>query len=326
MKVIGIKELNDFVELHRSYGYDVPVGVSGPEQSGKSTLAMLCALEKLGITDPKPFLKFLETNVIFNPADIWKIRNLPDEAEVPVDEAIRVAWRREFYRPENRWLVKLFRQFGRARRTYYLNIPKFWSLDEEILNDRIKVWVHIVKKDVKLVDGKPIPTKFHGILFKKDYHAYQDDVWMKRQARKILKEENVKLGTISLIPQDLGKVIRRYVRLPSFQGYIQFKPLPDDLWRVYSDYSLEKKMSHERRQDDVDDKWKFRFYTMVFNLHNRGMPRKEISKLLEVDDIPLLEESWVSRNWDDIIDMVSNGSARELKTVRHQRKKTTRKG
>ena len=49
MKIIGIKQLNEFVELHRAYGYDVPVGVSGPEQSGKSTLAMQCSREKLGI-------------------------------------------------------------------------------------------------------------------------------------------------------------------------------------------------------------------------------------------------------------------------------------
>jgi len=327
MKIIGIKQLNEFVELHRAYGYDVPVGVSGPEQSGKSTLAMQCSREKLGIGDhdTDKFLKFMEKNMIFNPADIWKIRNLPDEAEVPVDEAIRVAWRREFYRPENRWLVKLFRQFGRARRVYYLNIPKFWSLDDEILNDRIKVWVHVVHKEVKTVDGKPVPTKFHAILFKKDYHAYQDDPWMKRQAKKILKDENDKIGTIPLIPHDIGKVIRRYVRLPSFQGYIQFYPLPPDLWEVYNKFSLEKKLSHEKRQENVDDKWKFRFYTMVYNLHNRGTPRSEIARLLEVDGIPLLEESWISKQWDDIMDLVTNGNVKELRSVRHQRKKSNRK-
>lgn len=327
MKIIGIKQLNEFVELYRSYGYDVPLGVSGPEQSGKSTLAMQCSREKLGIgdSDTDKFFKFLDKNVIFNPADIWKIRNLPDHAEVPVDEAIRVAWRREFYRPENRWLVKLFRQFGRARRVYYLNIPKFWSLDDEILNDRIKVWVHVVHKEVKLVDGKPVPTKFHAILFKKDYHAYQDDPWMKRQARKILKEENDKIGTIPLIPHDISRVIRRYVRLPSFQGYIKFDPLPGPLWKVYDEYSLEKKLSYEKRSEDIDDKWRLRFYTMVYNLHNRGMSRKEIERLLEIDEIPLLEGSWISQNWSDIVDLVTSGSSKELSSVKHQRKIAHRK-
>lgn len=322
MKPITIPTFNEFVELIRGNGFDVPVATSGPEQSGKSTFSMLCSINKLGFTgeNTEEFRKFLEKNCIFNPADIWKIRKLPADAEVPVDEAIRVAWRREFYRPENRWLIKLYRQFGRFKRVYYLNIPKFWSLDEELLSDRIKVWVHIIKKDVKKVNGQPMPQMFHAIVFQKDYHAYQDDPWMRRQCRKLLKDDNKRHGVVGIIPHDIAKVVRRYINMPSFYAYIRFKPMEQPLWNVYDQYSLEKKLSYEKREGDEVDKWKFRLYTMVYNMKERGLAAKQINELLTVDGIPIVDESWISRKWDDIVDLATSGSSKELKGIRHMNK------
>lgn len=322
MRVTTIKSFNEFVQQIKENGYDAPIATSGQEQSGKSSFSMQCAINKLGLSgQPEKFLKFLDKNVIFNPNDIWKIRNLPPNAEVPVDEAIRVAWRREFYRPENRWLVKLYRQFGRFRRTYYLNIPKFWSLDEEILSDRVKIWVHIIKKDVKNIDGKPIPTAFHAVIFQKDYHAYQDDPWLRRQIRKQLKDDNKRQGVIGVIPRDITSILKRYVNLPTFWGYMKFPPLEKELWDVYDKYSLEKKLSYEKREGDETDKWKFRLYTMLYNMLQRGMTRRQITEdFLTIDNIPLLEESWISKNYDDIIDMVTARDVKELKSAKHKRK------
>ena len=285
MKAIGIDEFNEYVEMFRKSGYDVPIAISGPEQSGKSSFAMQCIIKKKGFEGkPEKFRKFLETNVIFKPADIKKIDNIQEDDEVPVDEAIRVAWKREWYRPENKWLVKLFRQFGFKRRVYYLNIPKFWSLDGEYVDDRIKIWVHIIKKDVKFVDGKPIPTMFHAVLFAPDTHAYQMDPWLRRHILKKVYEDNKRYGITPMISSEIMNILRRYIRLPTFYAYIKFPPLDYDLWKVYKKYSDEQKMSHDDVADDVN-KWQLRTYLLVNNLRNKeNFTFRHIAELFKYED------------------------------------------
>lgn len=325
MKAYTVKDLVDYIEVIRRMGYDTPIGVSGPEQSGKSTLAMQCVVhkKKIGPNETERLLDFLKKNVIFTPADIGKLNELKEDDDVPVDEAIRVAWRREFYKPQNRWMVKLFRQIGRFRRTYWLNIPKFWSLDDELLSDRVKIWIHIIKKEVKVVDGKIVPVKFHAVIFKKDYHAYQDDPWMKREARRLMKEDRLKRGTIiDLIPPDVMTVVRKYAKLPSFHAYLTFEPLPDALWETYREYSYEKKLAKDQERLEDVSKWQLRFYTMVHNLVKRGATREVISELTTLQGVPLIDQSWISKSWKDIEFVIQNPD--DIKVVNglgHKKKK-----
>lgn len=304
MKSIGVEQLNAYIELIRQYGYDTPLAISGPEQSGKSSLAGQCimAKKKMKSTDVGRFQTFMERNTIFHGSEIWKLKKLKETDDVWVDEAIRVAWRREFYRPENRWLIKLFRQIGQFKRTYYLNIPRFWSLDEELITDRIKVWVHIIKKDVSFVNGIPVPSKFHAVVFKRDYHAYQDDPWFVRTARKQLRNENKNRSIIELIPRDVMSVLNRYVRLPSFHAYLKFDPMPEQIWTTYKKYSTIQKMARERgiKSDEIS-KWQLRFFTMLYNLSEKyNIPQQQLSELTTLKDTPLLDQTWFSKYWEDV--------------------------
>lgn len=304
MKVYGISDLNDYMELIRKNGFDTPLAISGPEQSGKSSLANACVIQKKGWDESNvdEFKSFLENNTVFKPSDIYKLKKLDEYDDVSIDEAVRVAWRREWYRPENKWMIKLFRQIGQFKRTYYMNIPKFWSLDEELVGDRIKVWVHLIKKDVKVVNGEIRPTKFHAVIFKKDYHAYQDDPWSIKRARKLLNKGSQHM--VDLIPKSVGSVLSQYVKLPSFYGYLQFDPLPDKLWKVYKEFSTKEKLSTDLNVSS--NKWELRFASIIYNLQDLGLTQSQLSRLTVINNKPLVTAKWFSFFQDKMFELIED--------------------
>ena len=273
------KVVQRLAEYILKQGSDCPIAISGREQDGKSTTSM-----QLGRWLNGNKLLDLEKNVGYNIREgIEELKQLPEGGIYILDEAIRAAWKREWYRSENKELVKLFRQIGEKRGVFFFNLPKFNELDTPLRDDRVAFWIHIIgKEDVDPVTKKP--ARIWAVLFEKNEHVHEQDPWGLREGFKKLNKyrrtENMILRTTSI-----KNIIATYMKIPNCTHYFSVPPLPDDYWAKYKALSSVRKLEDQNDAKDnmgIKEKNKVGLDNAIKALSKSGMTQEEIANTLKV--------------------------------------------
>jgi len=259
-----INDIADFIEsIQEEMGYDVPICVDGLEQSGKSTFSsqLIRKIKKRkGMGEIN-----LERDIAYRLLEATdKITKIKPLAPFSLDEMIRAGWKRDWYNPENKELVRIFNQIGYKKAIFLFNIPQFHSLDPYYRNDRTKIWVHIIGKEIDK-DTK-VPTLFHAVMLERDYNMLEPDPWHLTENIKMVRKM-AKNQTLSIV-DNVSKHLRRYTSMNIFRSYFVFEPLPPKIWKKYKEYSEKRKMEKEQ-MGQIDRNWVVR--KVIFkNLHDHG--------------------------------------------------------
>ncbi len=260
-----VKKVATYIrKLQVEKGYDVPIAITGMEQAGKSTGAMQIGRELQGGLD-------LERNIGYTILECSeKIQALDMYDWFNSDEAIRAMYKRDFASPENKELIKQFAQVGYKRCAFFFSIPNFWDLDPFYRNHRVKIWIHVVDKEM---DEKGRPVQFHAVVFRKDWNPFISDPWHQKENQKITGKVFMNMFT------PVEKKVRTLSRTNIYMGYFRYPPLPDKIWEKY------KKISEERKKQSLVGQMATRdvllFNTLLYNLnHRRNFSSRELEALL----------------------------------------------
>lgn len=125
---------------------DYWMAITGPEGSGKTTLAL-----KLARAVDEKFS--VERNCIVNPTIENVLEKIveSDVKAIVVDEAINIAYNREHLRSENVFFVKLSAVCRKKNKFIILCIPQMRSLDIAIRNHRLRCWIFVPERGNAIV-------------------------------------------------------------------------------------------------------------------------------------------------------------------------------
>lgn len=198
--------------------------------TGKSTFSIALQMEccKL-INYPYSF-----DLIIFNPTDekiIDLVKNLPRGVAILIDEASKVAYKRDYQKEYQKNLIKFInicRKFGKI---LIINNPDFWDLDKDLRN-LADFRVIIVKRGKAHVKGKsPNPDL--------------KDKWLRDESIKKIEQF---LGTGAGAVTKVSKAQHGITKTPNFLYEIPVPPLPAEVYEEYVE--LSKKEEVKSFQED----------------------------------------------------------------------------
>jgi hypothetical protein len=243
MKYANLDEAVKWIKLVKRLNTDIAIAVTGREQSGKSTLALKIAR----ILNNNKFID-LKTQVGYDIEESLKeLRNLKENSIYVLDEAIRVAYNRQFMSSGNRKVNVLFRQIGSKKSTVFVVMPNFWEMDSSLRDRRVALWIHCLGPS-QINKETNIPERFEAVMFEPNEHAFDRDKWgldfeftRIKKARKKGSQFHISVSTT------INQQIKMYARMSNYVKHFSYAPLPSDYFLRY------KKMSDERKfEDDTD--------------------------------------------------------------------------
>lgn len=161
--------------------------------------------------------------MMFNPTTdklINFIRELPFGTPVPVDEAIFLAYKRDYNEDPVKKLVKFINICRKFRKPVFLNTPSFWDLDKDIRN-LCDFRATIIKRGIACIRGKYSNPEY-------------EDLWLREESKDIIDKE---MGSDFT---DLDAVIRGIDKCRNHLFDIYFPNLPEAEYNEYEKLSMQQ--------------------------------------------------------------------------------------
>lgn len=178
----------------------------------------------------------MEELMVLNPTSqsvMEKIKYLPFGIPIHIDEAIFIAYKRDYNENPVKNLVKFINICRKFKKPVLLNVPSFWDLDKDIRN-LCDFRATIVKRGIACIRGKHPNPEY-------------EDLWMREESKGIIDREIG--GDIT----DLNGVIRGIEKCKNHLFNIYFPNIPAEEYEAYEKLS----MREEGKQLFLDEKKAF---------------------------------------------------------------------
>lgn len=203
--------------------WDLVIGITGPEGSSKSTLAL-----KMGFAIDKNF--DIENNVSYLPdaAEIFeKLNSISQFGVYVIDEAVRVLHKHHWFDNLQQKINEWYATERYQNKCTILCIPRFKNLTENFRNHRVNIWIHILARGV-------------AVVYLKDLDKDVDDPWHIKfnQKRKMKYSQSRRVADITIWDQ-----LRLERRTKNYLFDFAFDDLPEferDIYRGLKEKSREK--------------------------------------------------------------------------------------
>jgi len=125
---------------------DYWMAITGPEGSGKSSLAM-----KIAKAVDENFT--VERNVVVNPTveNVLELIIHSDVKAIVIDEAVNIAYNKEHFKSENIFFTRLSAVCRKKNKFIILCIPRMRSLDSALRNHRLRSWIFVPERGAAVV-------------------------------------------------------------------------------------------------------------------------------------------------------------------------------
>lgn len=158
--------------------WDFPICVSGITGSGKSNFTVQLGKEIAKLNN----INFdFETNICFTRKAMEEnIKKLaPQYSLVSGDEMINAMFKRDFQNKKQNNLIKLFQMCRYRNLSIAFVIPRFWSLDREVRQSYIKMWISIVRRGRARIYVPDLEDDF------------TEDVWHRHENSKFIQMNKI---------------------------------------------------------------------------------------------------------------------------------------
>lgn len=211
--------------------------------TGKSTFSMLLAKE---ICDIIGFKFDLKEIVVFDPTSskvIDLVKEKPIGYPIIVDEAGRIAYKRNWYKEYQKQLVLFLNLCRKYKKIIILNHPTFWQLDNHIIQTA-DYRVTILKRGIALIRGKA-------------NNPETNDPWMKMLSEKLFEKYCKNM-------LDINESIAAVKKMPNFLYEIHFGTVDKKLYEEY--FKMSKEEEIKGFYEGMRNKWYYGFEGLVFLL------------------------------------------------------------
>lgn len=201
----NIQELADGINQTLHNDFDFPIAGSGITGSGKTTFFIQLAMHLAKLNEDN--FDF-NTNIAFTRTEIENnIKKLsPRYSLVLGDEMINAMYKRDFQNRKQINLIKLFNMCRYKNLCIGFAIPRFWSLDREVRQNYIKMWVNIEERGI-------------ARLFVPDVKdIFTEDVWHRKDNSKLIQ-----MGKIYKSINYAGEIIFPDLSPEDKKKYIEIK-------------------------------------------------------------------------------------------------------
>lgn len=200
--------------------FDVVCVIEGTTGIGKSTLAIQIARK----------VKFhhfkLSKDLIYTQEElIYSLKNRWKQAFIS-DEAINVAFNRDFYQENQKNILKLFNMNRDHTNLIILCVPNFEDLDVK-LKSLCRLRISVIERGV-------------GIVQMKNPSIFCRDKW-DSQINERMEREWLSKGYSP-----------RYSKLTTFRGFVKFRPLPKKVEEIYNRIKTRKRSEIYSKQELLD--------------------------------------------------------------------------
>lgn len=161
---------------------------------------------------------------------IHEVKYQPFGFPVPVDEAIFLAYKRDYSEDPVKNLVKFLNICRKFKKPVFLNSPSFWDLDRDV-RALCDFRITVVKRGIACVRGKYTNPEY-------------EDLWLREESKEVIDKE------IGSDMTDLNGVIRGINKCRNHLFDIIFPDMPKDEYAEYEKLS----MAQEGQQIALDEK------------------------------------------------------------------------
>ena len=174
----SVKELAGEINNTLHADFDFPIAITGLTGTGKSNLCDQLAME---IAKLNNHTYNREVSLCFSRQAMEEnIKTLaPRYSLVSGDEMINSMYKRDFQNKAQNNLIKLFNMCRFRNLSIAFVIPRYWSLDKEVRQNYIKMWISVSKR------GK-------ATIFVPDIEdVFTDDVWHRLENSKLIQKGKI---------------------------------------------------------------------------------------------------------------------------------------
>jgi len=220
--------------------------------------------------------------IVFNPTDekiVELVKKLPDGCPIHIDEASKVAYKRDYQKEYQKNLIKFVNICRKFKKVIILNNPDFWDLDKDLRN-LSDFRVVIVKRGLAQVRGKATNPDLK-------------DKWLRDECIKII--DRYTKGSITKLNQT-----RQGIRkCPNWLYDIPFGDLGISEYQAYEE--LSKKEEIKSFESNVQEDYKLKLLLTVLLTEIGRNPRDK--KLSTIDLTRMLNIILKGSIWSDTREM-----------------------
>lgn len=213
--ITKFEEVVELLKERLDNNFDCSVAITGEKGIGKSTLAIQIARAINGESFD------LRKHVIFNPefSELEKaIRIFPPKTALVIDEAIKVTYKLDFMKKEQKEFNKMLTLARKHYKVLLFCIPHFVDMSSFMKKTEIVLWFYILKR------GK-------AFVFVKDQNPFIDDPWHFKENLKIIQKFRKNIFDLD----GLEKGLRHCV---NYAGEFSFEKLEGTLEKEYERVKL----------------------------------------------------------------------------------------
>ena len=185
----------------------------------------------------------LNRNIAYTSTEVEpKMKSAPAGTGLIIDEAGRLFYKRDAMTARTREGIKLFQQIRFRNLAVFANIPPFFSLDKEIREQRIWLWIHVYARG-------------SAMAFIKDMNVFSEDPWHTKRNQQIIS----KYYRGPADGQDA--LLDGYRETKNFIGEFKFPRMPAEVETQYEKISFERKLIKDvplETKNKIAMKWKHR--------------------------------------------------------------------
>lgn len=265
----NINAIADTVKEMQGLKTDSLIGISGPEGVGKTTCSYgILNRVMRGEVDIDRIFN-LNRNIAYTSTEVeQKLKNAPMDTGLIIDEAGRIFYKRDAMTARTREGIKLFQQIRFRHLAVFANIPPFFSLDKEIREQRIWLWIHVYSRG-------------SAMAFIKDMNVFSEDPWHTKRNQQIIAK-------YYRGPSDGQEaLLDGYRETKNFIGEFKFPRMPVDVEERYEKISFERKLVADvpvETKNAIALKWKSRVKILGNELVHCPLEYsvKDIAKMLKL--------------------------------------------
>lgn len=218
-KVIFPRHIASYAKALTKVKKDCPITISGYPGEGKSVL---------GIDIAKEYDKRFsyERNCIYGRNELYEKIETLKPSDLLIDEAINALYKREWNKGAHKDLVKLLNICRSKKHLLTFIQPNFTDMDKDIRNERIRLWIFVIRRGVAAV-LRPIRSL-----------AGTGDPWNLDLNDDLVKKHVKKLGIF------IGTIEGLY-RSPNFLGFLRWNDMPEEEYDLYEEVKDRKKYDND---------------------------------------------------------------------------------